>query len=195
VPEGVPPTLAKGLGFALACLLVWLAAVANADVIYQYTGNLFTTPPSPYTMGDFVSGTIQLSAALPANETSLDLLAVNTPITLDGYSFSDGVGNLTFANAIASFAMLSTNGSGVITAWNFKYHGIGHDMTTNNVGPGTGQDLGDILYAQASVFDNPGTWTLVPEPSALLLVATGVVGIAVRRHPARGASLGERASR
>jgi len=70
--------------------------------------------------------------------------------------------------------MLSTNGSGVITTWKFKFHGIGHDITTNNVGPGTGQDLGDILYMQASVFDNPGTWTIVPEPSTLMLTAMGL---------------------
>ena len=172
----------KGLDLALACLLVWLASAANADVIYQYTGNPFTTVPSPYSMGDFVSGTIQLSAVLPPDSGNV-LLGSNTPIALDGYSFSDGVGTLTFANSIVALAQVSTNGSGAITVWSFEFSGTGHGIVTQNVPPGPGsiQDLGDTTV-RASIVNDPGTWTLVPEPSTLTLSAIGLSVLAAARR-------------
>ena len=184
-------TLPKGLGLALAYLLAGLVSAANADVIYQYTGNPFTTAPSPYTMGDFVSGTIQLSAILPPNSGNVQL-GINTPITLDGYSFSDGVGTLTLANSIVALAQVSTNESGAITVWSFEFSGTGHGIVTQNVPPGPGsiQDLGDATVGdttvRASVVSNPGTWTLVPEPSTLTLSAIGlsVLGATMRRRRA-----------
>ncbi|HME72793.1 MAG TPA: hypothetical protein VKM54_23435, partial [Myxococcota bacterium] len=59
--------LIRRVGFALACLLAWIASPATADVIYQYIGNPFTTVTSPYTTSEFVSGTIELSSVLPPN--------------------------------------------------------------------------------------------------------------------------------
>jgi hypothetical protein len=175
--------LSKGLGLSLACLLLWLAPAANADVIYQYTGNPFTTVPSPYTVGDIVSGTIQLSAALPPNSGNV-LLGSNTPISLDGYSFSDGVGTLTSANSIVALADVSTNGSGVITVWSFEFSGTGHGIVSQNVPPGPGsiQDLGDTTV-RASVVNNPGTWTLVPEPSTLTLFGLAIALLVWARKP------------
>jgi hypothetical protein len=170
--------LPKELGLALACLLVWLAHAANADVIYRYTGNPFTTVPSPYAVGDFVSGTLQLSVSIPANAVN-ESIAGNTPITLDAYSFSDGVGALTSVNSLDSGLEVSTDGSGVITAWSFSSaNSAGHSIGTENE-PILVEDHGstDITVQEASVVNNPGIWTVVPEPSTGLLVAAGTLSL------------------
>jgi hypothetical protein len=174
-------------------MLVWIGWPATGDVVYKYTGNPFTTVTSPYTTSDFVSGTIQLPSVLPPNQTEF------SP-TLDGYSFSDGVQDtFTQTNSQTTNTFdVNTDQNGRITNWNFdlvSFQLAGHINTDNNIGLGQ-RDEGDeraILYirdaAMGEVDGNPGTWTLVPEPSTAFLLATGMVALAVRRHRARGASV------
>jgi len=76
----VPELLAVELGYRAHALrrralvpiiaalpVVWVAPLANADVIYQYTGNPFTTVTGPYTTGDFVSITFTTPDTLVPN--------------------------------------------------------------------------------------------------------------------------------
>ena len=192
--------LIRRVGFALG-LLAWITSPATADVIYQYTGNPFTTVASPYTTSDFVSGTIALSSILPPNLNQ-------APIQANAFSFSDGVQTLTSANlGLPTDSLVSTDGSGAIAGfWEFVFGGRNPEapiiQTLNALqgmqGPVT-QDEGRLgnLAMGAPIGANtnsPGVWTLVPEPSTALLLASGVVGLAVRRRRAReGASFGERA--
>jgi len=193
--------LIRRVGFALACLLAWIASPATADVIYQYIGNPFTTVTSPYTTSEFVSGTIELSSVLPPNLNQ-------APIQVNAFSFSDGVQTLTSATlGLPTDSLVSTDGSGTIVGfWEFVFGGSNPEapiIQTLNAFPGmqgpVTQDeerLGNLAMGEpiGANTNNPGVWTLVPEPCTMICVATGIVGLAVRRRRARGASLGERAS-
>ena len=193
--------LIRRVGFALACLLAWITSPATADVIYQYTGNPFTTVTSPYTTSDFVSGTIQLSSILPPNLNQAS-------IQVNAFRFSDGIQTLTSANlGLPTDSLVSTDGSGAVVGfWEFVFGGRNPEaptIQTLNAFPGmqgpVTQDegrLGNLAMGEpiGANTNSPGVWTLVPEPSTALLLASGVVGLAVRRRRAReGASFGERA--
>jgi hypothetical protein len=196
MPEGVSPLSLRGLVLVLASFFVWAPHSANADAIYQYTGNPFTIVISPYTTADSVSGTIQLSAALPPNTDGLG------SIKLDGYSFTDGVQTLTSMNSSIlgnngqpGNIALSTDGSGAITHWIIgivtTLVGMGPEIFTEDVAPNpisttTAEDIGALGMpgSSGSNADTPGTWTLVPEPSTLTISAIGlsVLAAAPRRR-------------
>jgi hypothetical protein len=184
--------LIRRVGFALACLLAWIASPAAADVIYQYTGNPFTTATSPYTTSDFVSGTIELSSVLPPNLNQAS-------IQVNAFSFSDGVQTLTSATlGSPTDSLVSTNGSGTIVGfWEFVFGGRNPeapiiqtlDAFPGMQGPVTQDEgrLGNLAMGEpiGANTNNTGVWTLVPEPSTMIGVATGIVGLAVRRCRAR----------
>jgi len=176
----------RRVGFLLACLLAWIASPATADVIYQYTGKPFTTVTSPYTTSDFVSGTIQLPSVLPANLSF-------TQIQVNAFSFSDGVQTLTSANSTltppgvppGNSPTVSTDGSGAITAWSFvvDQQSSGNGISTVNAfnAPGDEGALGVLPVPTASGMNsnNPGVWTLVPEPSTGSLSALSLLMLGV----------------
>jgi hypothetical protein len=168
-----------------------------ADVIYNYTGNPFTTATSPYTTGNFISGTIDLSSVLPPNLNE-------APIQLTAFSFGDGVQTLTSASLpVPTDSLVITDASGAITGfWRFVFGGGNPDapviQTLNSVPGMQGsmtQDegrLGNVAMGTAigSNTNDPGIWMLVPEPSTMIFVAAGVVALAVRRQRTGVTSLG-----
>lgn len=179
--------LPKRVGVALVCLLLWLARVAYADVIYQYTGNPFTTVSSPYTTNNFISLTMDLPSAVPPSSSDFVLNSLT-------YTFSDGVQTLTQSNSMFG-GLVSTDQNGAITSWDVAataaldaQNTVSNAIATENDANGV-QDGGAInlnipqdsnMGANAG---NPGTWTLVPEPSTLTLFAVGLSALgAVTRH-------------
>jgi hypothetical protein len=92
---------------------------ANADVVYDYTGQPFTQVSGPYTTTDSVTGSITVSSPLAANLTSFDL---DFSTGLVAYSFSDGV--QTISSSTTSVApvnfIISTGPTGAFTAWQIR---------------------------------------------------------------------------
>jgi hypothetical protein len=180
-----------GKTFALAGILRALAVCvllagayagsALADSQYTYTGNPFTD-----SVGDtcpttcFISGSFTLSTAIGPDNTVYS-------ITPESWSFTDGTFTINPSNSSLFVGNeFSTNGSGDIDQWNF--HVIGFFGFTTFTSISQGPSMGDYTFA-ADPFSyaynsNPGTWAVstVPEPSELLLVCLGLIGLISMRQ-------------
>jgi hypothetical protein len=91
---------------------------ANADMIYTYTGRLFTiigdstTPAGTYTTSMSVSGSFTVANPLAANLVNSDIAGS----VLD-FSFFDGRTTLSPGNAARKTFVFSTDGAGDIILW------------------------------------------------------------------------------
>jgi hypothetical protein len=174
---------------ALSLLLLVVAPDARASAIYEYTGNDFQSALGRYTTSDSLSGTIKVASPFAANLS-------NAAITLESWTFSDGLKFFDPGNSTAESPRVSTDGAGQIVNWSIDFSGgaaVGIMGTFNN-GPGDQIDQATDFVGENSLASNgsvPGSWTLVPEPSTGALCALGLSLFAVarsRRRPAWRAS-------
>jgi hypothetical protein len=172
----------------LAAVLLPLPCVADT-VTYTYTGDTFTYVVGPYTTSDFFTAQITLSAPLADN------LPYFTSVTPISFSFSDGVQTITEATASLpnSVFFFATDGTGTISYWNIRVSdpSVIDELGTYNESNGLHLDYGYLDGGVSiGVSSTLGTWTstsdiaVAPEPSSLMLVATGIVGVAasIRRR-------------
>jgi hypothetical protein len=81
-----------------------------------------------YTTSNSLTGVIEVSSPFSPN-------LANAAITLDGWSFSDGLKTFTPANSTAESLRVSTDGAGQIVNWSFDFSGgaaVGVMGTFNN---------------------------------------------------------------
>ena len=173
----------------LGGILVFGASAAHATVIYTYTGNTFTDflgSPNPYTTSDYVHGYFTVATALAPSLTNADISAQVTSFVF--HDFADEHLPIDSSVLPAGFFIspwVSTDAGGKLIYWGINVtNGIYTHYITTYSAPGVSQDynldLGD-LNAQAGPIawnsDSPGTWSIVPEPSALVLVSGGLLGL------------------
>lgn len=162
------------------------------------------TPPDAYDRSDRISGFIELAAPLPAN---LPPVSTVSPLS---FSFTDGVNTFTEATATQAQFAFATDGAGSITRWFVELRIVTLEngrATTNEVlrTRTSGDDSTDLVCGENSTelvcangpeavgpwsrvtafVRTPGIWTgppagTVPEPTSLLLLGTGLLGIAAR---------------
>ena len=195
-------------GFALACTGLAFTAPAAAQAVYQYTGHPFTlfscgpssgggtllcSTPAPtnpyttYTATDFVSATLSLSAALPANMPLTDVR------NMAGFqlTMSDVRHTVTNLDQAGMFAEVSTDGSGNILQWRLVINTGGVDnggIATQN--SQFVSDSGTLRCCDPTVSGDlarnsnlPGTWSSGPaSPAAavtnlIALVASPELGL------------------
>lgn len=156
-----------------ALFVVTFAGAAKADEVYTYTGAPFTTfsglsCPSVCSM----SGSFTLASAIGPNQTVLNI----TPLS---FSFTDGATTFNSSNSLFQDLGFATDSTGNISLWLFGTFGNGGlSLISANLGPGAAGDssVNGNNFATNTV---AGTWTAVatPEPSTLLLLAAGLVGL------------------
>ena len=183
------------LGFLCAIVL---APSATADTVYTYTGNPFTefqgTDACIGGVGECsITLSFTLAFPLPANFGS-GFLTLVTPLS---FSMTDGVHTLTQLNS-TPFFLVETGPTGQIDFWGISASTplvppeqfflvtqrtasvvFGDDDTNTFTAVGNG-DFNSTGFAR--VLDNPGTWTIstvphVPEPSSLMLLSAGLLGL------------------
>jgi hypothetical protein len=176
--------------FALAAVLAPLAS-AHASVTYAYTGANFINAHDPFTTSEHVTGTVTFATPLGAN-----LQLSNAFPNITAFSFTAGpetLTNLTFNPSFSQFE-ISTDGTGVLTAWHIEIGlGGGGDFTlTNNWLGSTGDQVavganfvGDANFDPGEAFAlnrTAATFAAVPEPAswALMLGGFGLVGGVMR---------------
>ena len=178
-------TMLKILGFlATAVLLCAMhAPPASADTIYTYTGNPFTTFNTPLPSGiSGVTGSFTLNNPLGANFSG--------SVTPSSYSFSDGATTLTQLNSIPTAFLILTDAAGNINEWKINPATSGTiSIATINCGSllgCIGTPVDSTAYAQSTggfaYSDSPGSWssagsTVAPEPSSLILLGSGLLGV------------------
>jgi hypothetical protein len=167
------------LGFvALVCTPAW------SSVTYTYTGNPFTSwaqgfqcPPVCGAVGSFT-----VAQPLAPNLPELtDVGAISATLTSGGVT-------VTLASSVPnqSNVAVSTDGSGNIVYFSLVLYGSGPNTARIAVQYSTALTFDDIHYIDSNSHlgpiaginrDDPGTWSVTPEPSSLFLLGSGLIGI------------------
>ena len=157
--------------------LSMISVSAHADpVTYTYTGQYFTDTAGSYTTSDRVTGSFTVSSPIPDNFDG-----VPSP---SSYSFSDGLETLTSLNSYISQFLVGTNAQGSISSYNIFVisNGAFGQIALINEPGGPQNDYARSTAGYGSV-NAAGTFTsppaaVTPEPSSLVLLGTGLLGLA-----------------
>lgn len=182
----------------VSCVLIFTAFNANASVIYAYTGNNFTS-----TFGSYATDmkiTLQFETAMPLAGTGA---MTNVSAEISSYTMFDGRKTLTDSDAPLDIYLNIDSATGLPTEWiihatneygrslgdivnrmktiYYSYSG-GLDSVEEIecifIPPEVGECMGFNSIAGADVInvtDPPGSWSIVPVPSAVWLFGSGLL--------------------
>jgi hypothetical protein len=150
-----------------------------ADTTYTYTGNAFTAGSGA------ITGFFTVAAPLGNNLSFVTF----TPAS---FSFSDGSVTLASGDPLITsdvFTAFSTAANGNITSWAIQIGTSDNNVFLRTIANIPGNPVFDEGLPGGVNGNDPGTWSSsvaspVPEPSALILLGTGVLAVvgAARRR-------------
>jgi len=160
------------------------AGGANANAVYTYTGNDFTTvtpSPSRYTTSDFVTLTLTLTAPLADNLNLVSIIPEVVAFTISDGVMSYGSGGFPFTLMNGAILDFSTNASGDITNWAVSLTAApsvsGSNIQTHNTSTQISDHaqiaLGCFGFCTGSNTNSPRSWTAVPAPT----IGAGIPGL------------------
>lgn len=173
----------------VAALLIFGAAPAARADTYTYTGTDFTSVDNPGLLPTGVtglSGSVTLATSLGDNFSGF--------VTPAAFSFTDGATTITQSNESLPYDSFYfvTDSTGAITNWDVELCAVGTSCSipvdyfeTVNTSAST-DDYSLYIdpagtYALAWNLSSPGGWVeqpiSTPEPSALLLLGSGLIGL------------------
>jgi len=176
-------------------LVLCLAAPAKADSVDTYTGNPYTTiavPSSGYTTANSITATLTFQNPLPADASlAYGYGGIGTPTAtdpLEAFVISDGAVTFNLSDGYNIF--LVTGSGGQIVSW--FVGGCGAPCSSSDINIDTefglpspvatlgfdGSTQGSSGTVLAYNTDDPGKWRSVPEPSSLLMLGAGILGLA-----------------
>jgi len=182
----------RGVLITVALLGIGSAPPAEADTIYTYSGNAYTSCGGTYCTGGPYALRVTFDTTLTGS--ALDSLTfTDITSTVTSFDFTDGSG-LTFNSNTNPPAQLeieiSTNASGNVVAWFTGAYSYPAEiqMQTNwesPVGFIPGADFSETTaFFQGDygfISDDPGTWAMTvsgaPDRPSAALLATGLLGL------------------
>jgi hypothetical protein len=164
---------------AAGAIVLSTSLAAHADTTYTYVGQPFSTAFAPFTLQDSVTGSFATSAPLADNLSDVR-------INPTSFSFSDGLDVLTQSSAGVSSFVISTDSNGAIINWGILVVSTDSKIQIETTGgPEFPDEDGDLGFGSRNFGGNnvSGTFTSptaaqTPEPSSMIMLGTGLMGIA-----------------
>ena len=172
----------------VAALFIISSSTAMAIVVYQYTGHTYTeilSPNNPYDYNMSITGSFTVAAPME------NFSGVFTPLS---WSYNDGVHTLTSADHIWGQNQVTTDASGMPTAWAMimldkllvEEGDLHHIMLIRNTGDTA--EIEACMWLNTACGGTPaaygdsstaGNWEVsnVPVPAAVWLFGSGLLGL------------------
>ena len=166
------------LGMSCFSIFALSASMAHASVAYKYQGEGYDQVSGVYDTTMSLTGNVEFTTSLPAN-----LFQEVFPIS---FRFDDGVNTITDENATSSRFGFATDNLGDIIGWQISVkieEGTGIRGVISDklmlYSQDVASNLTDTFGGLAGNRDNPGSWTVVPIPPAILLLGSGLLGLII----------------
>jgi hypothetical protein len=171
-------------------LLFTVSTTVSANTTYMYTGAEFTEKPTTPLLTQ-ITGFLTFSDPILPSSTYFYSYMDNYDPTLVDWSFTDGFKTYDSVIPPYRYVSLGTDSEGNIIQWDIKFtvqigpnNYANMEATSNFMNPGYDQAWGTLYQGMGNpslpylaYTSEKGSWSRVPEPSTVLFIVSGLVGL------------------